>query len=184
MTEKIIYNISKILHELILDNNELIGKCMITTLYLKKYLLDKFNILIDVKYGIVEVIEKNSKTSEYEVSTLLHSWNSYNNKIIDITIHNQSNNMNQNATILNESINTTNKSSLLQYFNYIEVSQEIEKHYNNENDKINFDKMVKWNKNNINSVLYLHIYLNENNLLNQYNQFKNYIDKKLEPIFM
>ena len=177
--ELIIHNVSKIIHELILDNEELAGKCMITTLYLKKYLLDTFNILIDINYGVVEVIEKSIETNEYKLSTILHSWNSYNNKIIDITIHNQSKDISQNATILNETINTTNKNTLLQYFDYIEVQHQIKRDYNNEDNKINFDKMIKWNKNNINSILYLHTYLKENNLLNQYSQFKNYIDNKL-----
>ena len=73
-----------------IETFELIGACM-TIPYFYKLFLTKHDVPIDVEYGVFEL---NNRFS-------VHSWNSYNGKIIDLTSFLQKENISGNAIVMN-----------------------------------------------------------------------------------
>lgn len=89
--EKIVKKVSEIIADRI-ENEKLEGKCNFYPFFLKYYLYRFHKINIDLNFGIIPNGDLFS----------MHNWNSFNGKIIDITIHHQLENAHFSSVILDE----------------------------------------------------------------------------------
>jgi len=172
---ELIIKVSTILHDYIHNNSEMRGQCLFIPLFMKKYLFEQFDIILNIEYGFVEIIEKDDKTKPYKINGLIHCWNTFEEKIIDITIHNQSEEINTNALILNKEINTTNKKRFRQYFRFQE-SKEVLKQLNKEKDLKLFNF---WEKNCINSFRFLSQFIENEKEEDNYAKLSNIVNYNL-----